>query len=175
MNLEPCFQEIEGRDGLTHNMLNDIHNHWKHAEAVRIKCMGVPTVDMKNVCTQLEAVRVVVCDRSSRGRGGPKEVESVVGQVTRTVEGRDAVAASGGESGGYQQPEAGDVVVRLTLERKESRLAGSVVQPLDLNTTMEGLVVIGGGFGNASGNGASGGDTGPSESLPRDSARGMAS
>ncbi|KAK4266756.1 hypothetical protein QN277_023635 [Acacia crassicarpa] len=43
-----------GRDGLTHNMLNDIHNHWKHAEAVRIKCMGLPTVDMKNVCTQLE-------------------------------------------------------------------------------------------------------------------------
>ncbi|KAL6981869.1 hypothetical protein U1Q18_023486 [Sarracenia purpurea var. burkii] len=43
-----------GRDGLTHNMLNDIHNHWKHAEAVRIKCMGVPTVDMKNVCAQLE-------------------------------------------------------------------------------------------------------------------------
>nr|DAD46744.1 TPA_asm: hypothetical protein HUJ06_016681 [Nelumbo nucifera] len=43
-----------GRDGLTHNMLNDIHNHWKHAEAVRIKCLGVPTIDMKNVCTQLE-------------------------------------------------------------------------------------------------------------------------
>nr|GMD04696.1 crs2-associated factor 1, mitochondrial [Ipomoea batatas] len=43
-----------GRDGLTHNMLNDIHNHWKHAEAVRIKCMGVPTVNMKNVCSQLE-------------------------------------------------------------------------------------------------------------------------
>lgn len=43
-----------GRDGLTHNMLNDIHNNWKHTEAVRIKCLGVPTVDMKNVCTQLE-------------------------------------------------------------------------------------------------------------------------
>ncbi|GAV76677.1 CRS1_YhbY domain-containing protein [Cephalotus follicularis] len=43
-----------GRDGLTHNMLNDIHNHWKHDEAVRIKCLGVPTVDMKNVCSQLE-------------------------------------------------------------------------------------------------------------------------
>ncbi|XP_073027240.1 CRS2-associated factor 1, mitochondrial [Primulina eburnea] len=43
-----------GRDGLTHNMLSDIHNHWKRTEAVRIKCMGVPTVDMKNVCTQLE-------------------------------------------------------------------------------------------------------------------------
>ncbi|KAL3829605.1 hypothetical protein ACJIZ3_018407 [Penstemon smallii] len=43
-----------GRDGLTHNMLSDIHNNWKHAEAVRIKCLGVPTVDMKNICTQLE-------------------------------------------------------------------------------------------------------------------------
>ncbi|URD73994.1 hypothetical protein MUK42_09928 [Musa troglodytarum] len=42
------------RDGLTHNMLNDIHNNWKNAEAVRIKCLGVPTVDMENVCTQLE-------------------------------------------------------------------------------------------------------------------------
>ena len=47
-----CF--LVGRDGLTHNMLNDIHNHWKHAEAVRIKCLGVCTVDMKNVHTQLE-------------------------------------------------------------------------------------------------------------------------
>ncbi|ERM94318.1 CRS2-associated factor 1, mitochondrial [Amborella trichopoda] len=50
-----CKQQVNlGRDGLTHNMLNDIHNHWKHAEAVRIKCLGVPTIDMKNVCTQLE-------------------------------------------------------------------------------------------------------------------------
>ncbi|KAK9749308.1 hypothetical protein RND81_02G116900 [Saponaria officinalis] len=43
-----------GRNGLTHNMLDDVHNHWKHAEAVRVKCMGVPTIDMENVCTQLE-------------------------------------------------------------------------------------------------------------------------
>ncbi|KAG8086887.1 hypothetical protein GUJ93_ZPchr0010g10928 [Zizania palustris] len=43
-----------GRDGLTHNMLNDIHNHWKNDEAVRVKCLGVPTVDMHNVCHQLE-------------------------------------------------------------------------------------------------------------------------
>ncbi|KAL6659381.1 hypothetical protein ACP70R_003421 [Stipagrostis hirtigluma subsp. patula] len=43
-----------GRDGLTHNMLNDIHNNWKSCEAVRIKCLGVPTVDMQNVCHQLE-------------------------------------------------------------------------------------------------------------------------
>lgn len=43
-----------GRDGLTHNMLNDIHNNWKKVEAVRIKCLGVPTLDMQNVCAQLE-------------------------------------------------------------------------------------------------------------------------
>ena len=45
---------VTGRDGLTHNMLDVIHKHWKSAEVVRIKCMGVPTIDMKNVCTQLE-------------------------------------------------------------------------------------------------------------------------
>ncbi|VAH57795.1 unnamed protein product [Triticum turgidum subsp. durum] len=35
-------------------MLNDIHNHWKHGEGVRVKCLGVPTVDMQNVCRELE-------------------------------------------------------------------------------------------------------------------------
>lgn len=53
---------VAGRDGLTHNMLSEIHNHWKYAEAVRIKCIGVPTVDMKNICNQLE---VYVCLYSS--------------------------------------------------------------------------------------------------------------
>ncbi|VFQ60447.1 unnamed protein product [Cuscuta campestris] len=43
-----------GRDGLTHNMLIVIHDHWKHTEVVRIKCMGVPTVNMKNLCSHLE-------------------------------------------------------------------------------------------------------------------------
>lgn len=43
-----------GRDGFTHNMLSDVHNNWKTCEAVRIKCLGVPTVDMQNVCHQLE-------------------------------------------------------------------------------------------------------------------------
>lgn len=51
-----------GRDGLTHNMLNDIHNNWKKVEAVRIKCLGVPTLDMQNVCAQLE---VYICFFSS--------------------------------------------------------------------------------------------------------------
>uniref|UniRef100_A0A7N0T2K3 CRM domain-containing protein n=1 Tax=Kalanchoe fedtschenkoi TaxID=63787 RepID=A0A7N0T2K3_KALFE len=50
-----CKKQVNlGRDGLTHNMLNDIHNHWLHSEAVRIKCMGVCTVDMENVCAQIE-------------------------------------------------------------------------------------------------------------------------
>lgn len=43
-----------GKGGVTHNMLEDIHNHWKRAEAVRIKCLGVPTLDMENICFHLE-------------------------------------------------------------------------------------------------------------------------
>ncbi|KAK7407620.1 hypothetical protein VNO78_09576 [Psophocarpus tetragonolobus] len=50
-----CVRQINlGKGGVTHNMLDDIHNHWKKAEAVRIKCLGVPTLDMDNVCFHLE-------------------------------------------------------------------------------------------------------------------------
>ncbi|KAI4320806.1 hypothetical protein MLD38_034251 [Melastoma candidum] len=50
-----CNRQINlGKGGVTHNMLDDIHNHWKRAEAVRIKCLGVPTVDMDNLCFHLE-------------------------------------------------------------------------------------------------------------------------
>ncbi|GLT59392.1 hypothetical protein SLA2020_322130 [Shorea laevis] len=50
-----CARQINlGKNGVTHNMLDDIYNHWKRAEAVRIKCMGVPTLDMDNVCYHLE-------------------------------------------------------------------------------------------------------------------------
>ncbi|RZC63450.1 hypothetical protein C5167_025193 [Papaver somniferum] len=48
------FHCCVGRDCFTHNILNDIHNNWKTCEAVRIRCLGVPTVNMKNVCNQLE-------------------------------------------------------------------------------------------------------------------------
>lgn len=43
-----------GKGGVTHNMLDDIHSHWKRAEAVRIKCLGVPTLDMSAICFHLE-------------------------------------------------------------------------------------------------------------------------
>ncbi|CAN1310890.1 CRS2-associated factor 2, chloroplastic [Linum perenne] len=43
-----------GRDGLTHNMLELVHSHWKRKEVCKVKCKGVPTVDMKNVCRHLE-------------------------------------------------------------------------------------------------------------------------
>ncbi|KAI7737702.1 hypothetical protein M8C21_011874 [Ambrosia artemisiifolia] len=50
-----CSRQINlGKGGVTHNMIDDIHNHWKKAEAVRIKCLGVPTLDMDNVCFHLE-------------------------------------------------------------------------------------------------------------------------
>ncbi|KAJ4963981.1 hypothetical protein NE237_023920 [Protea cynaroides] len=43
-----------GRDGLTHNMLENIHALWKRRRLCKIKCKGVSTVDMDNVCQQLE-------------------------------------------------------------------------------------------------------------------------
>ncbi|MED6147121.1 CCR4-Not complex caf1 ribonuclease subunit Caf1 [Stylosanthes scabra] len=47
-------QLIIGRDGLTHNMLENIHFIWKRRRVCRIRCRGVCTVDMDNVCQQLE-------------------------------------------------------------------------------------------------------------------------
>ncbi|KAL2483746.1 CRS2-associated factor 2 [Forsythia ovata] len=50
-----CSRQINlGKGGVTHNTLEDIHNHWKRAEAVRIKCLGVPTLDMDSICFHLE-------------------------------------------------------------------------------------------------------------------------
>ncbi|KAF6166981.1 hypothetical protein GIB67_030674 [Kingdonia uniflora] len=50
-----CSRQINlGKGGVTHNLLDDIHNHWRRAEAVRLKCLGVPTLDMDNVCFHLE-------------------------------------------------------------------------------------------------------------------------
>ncbi|RDX72519.1 CRS2-associated factor 1, chloroplastic, partial [Mucuna pruriens] len=43
-----------GRDGLTHNMLENIHTYWMRRSVCKIKCRGVCTVDMDNVCQQLE-------------------------------------------------------------------------------------------------------------------------
>jgi RNA-binding protein YhbY len=52
----PCLLKLAvvGRDGLTHNMLDNIHAHWKRRRVCKIKCKGVCTVDMENVCQQLE-------------------------------------------------------------------------------------------------------------------------
>ncbi|MCO5559091.1 hypothetical protein L7F22_012683 [Adiantum nelumboides] len=43
-----------GRDGLTHNMLDLVHTHWKRRRVIKVRCLGVPTVDMDNVCFHLE-------------------------------------------------------------------------------------------------------------------------
>ncbi|CAI0628720.1 unnamed protein product [Linum tenue] len=43
-----------GRDGLTHNMLDNIHAHWKRRRVCKVKCKGVCTVDLDNVCEELE-------------------------------------------------------------------------------------------------------------------------
>ncbi|XP_024516167.1 CRS2-associated factor 2, chloroplastic [Selaginella moellendorffii] len=43
-----------GRDGLTHNMLDLIHCHWKRRRVIKLRCKGVPTIDMDNVCFHIE-------------------------------------------------------------------------------------------------------------------------
>lgn len=43
-----------GRDGLTHNMLDLVHTHWKRRRVCKVRCRGVPTVDMNNICYHLE-------------------------------------------------------------------------------------------------------------------------
>uniref|UniRef100_A0A2N9ILP4 CRM domain-containing protein n=1 Tax=Fagus sylvatica TaxID=28930 RepID=A0A2N9ILP4_FAGSY len=43
-----------GRDGLTHNMLELIHSHWRGQQVCKVRCKGVPTVDMDNICRHLE-------------------------------------------------------------------------------------------------------------------------
>lgn len=43
-----------GRDGLTHNMLELIHSHWRRDPVCKVRCLGVPTVDMKNLYRVLQ-------------------------------------------------------------------------------------------------------------------------
>ncbi|KDP26616.1 hypothetical protein JCGZ_17774 [Jatropha curcas] len=43
-----------GRDGLTHNMLDLIHSHWRRQQVCKVRCKGIPTVDMDNICHHLE-------------------------------------------------------------------------------------------------------------------------
>ncbi|KAI3447014.1 hypothetical protein Pfo_003679 [Paulownia fortunei] len=50
----PKYVRSRRMDGLTHNMLDNIHAHWKRRRVCKIKCKGVCTVDMDNVCQQLE-------------------------------------------------------------------------------------------------------------------------
>ncbi|KAL3501168.1 hypothetical protein ACH5RR_035617 [Cinchona calisaya] len=56
--LKPCISSNRqvnlGRDGLTHNMLELIHTHWRREPVCKVRCLGVPTVDMDNVCRRLE-------------------------------------------------------------------------------------------------------------------------
>lgn len=53
-NLSNNRQVNLGRDGLTHNMLELVHTHWRRQEVCKVRCRGVPTVDMDNVCHHLE-------------------------------------------------------------------------------------------------------------------------
>lgn len=46
---------------MTHNMLDLLHRHWKRRRVCRIKCYGVPTVDMDNLCSVIEVCYLHDC------------------------------------------------------------------------------------------------------------------
>lgn len=69
---------FSGKGGVTHNMLDDIHNHWRRAEAVRVKCLGVATLDMDNICYHLE---VVMCCHMLNKTGPSHLLNSIIYQV----------------------------------------------------------------------------------------------
>ncbi|KAL6566514.1 CRS1 YhbY [Orobanche gracilis] len=48
------YRSAPGRDGVTHNMLELIHTHWRRQPICKVRCLGVPTVDMDNICRCLE-------------------------------------------------------------------------------------------------------------------------
>ncbi|CAN6469862.1 unnamed protein product [Victoria cruziana] len=53
--LVSCNRQVNlGRDGLTHNMLELIHTHWRRQQVCKVRCLGVPTVDMDNICYHVE-------------------------------------------------------------------------------------------------------------------------
>ncbi|KAK1312133.1 hypothetical protein QJS10_CPA07g00829 [Acorus calamus] len=66
-----------GRDGLTHNMLDNIHAHWKRRRVCKIKCKGVCTVDMDNVRQQLEHRKVLGIPQKSGWTSSPEEYQNL--------------------------------------------------------------------------------------------------
>jgi|APAra0007618257_1042622.scaffolds.fasta_scaffold02399_7 RNA-binding protein YhbY len=67
-----------GRDGFTHNMLELIHSHWKRRRVCKVRCKGVPTVDMNNVCRVLEVSVLLDTLFKWRYRGNLNEISEPV-------------------------------------------------------------------------------------------------
>ena len=65
-----------GREGLTHNMLELIHTHWKRRRVCKVKCKGVPTVDMDNVCRVIEVRRACLVANSELGNSIASAMQS---------------------------------------------------------------------------------------------------
>eukprot|EP00850_Spirogloea_muscicola_P009052 SM000050S16977 [mRNA] locus=s50:223944:226124:+ [translate_table: standard] len=68
-----------GRDGLVHNMLELIHTHWKRRRCAKVKCKGVPTVDMATVRRELEDSQVT--NLSAQDKTGGKIIHQAGGAL----------------------------------------------------------------------------------------------
>ncbi|KAI8555033.1 hypothetical protein RHMOL_Rhmol05G0142800 [Rhododendron molle] len=103
-------------------------------------------------------------------RGGPMATEQEDQKTTEEARVRGAVIEDGGDGGGDQQQEAGDGESRRATV--EASPVGPVVEPVGSGTVAEGSPILGRSSGDVEGSGAVGDDTGPSQTLPRDSAKG---
>ncbi|KAI8538353.1 hypothetical protein RHMOL_Rhmol09G0096400 [Rhododendron molle] len=117
-----------------------------------------------------------VVDRSE-DRGGPMAVEEVDRMAAEPARVKGAEVTGGGEGIQGREQEGGDQENPRAAEGEpRARVETGVVEPssdpVDLGMAAEGSPFVGGSSSAISGSGAVGGDTGPSGSSPRDSAKG---
>ncbi|KAJ7543223.1 hypothetical protein O6H91_09G030000 [Diphasiastrum complanatum] len=54
LSLRATFRLKIGKEGVTHSVVESIHQQWRQAEIVRVKCEGPPAVNMKKTHEELE-------------------------------------------------------------------------------------------------------------------------
>ncbi|KAI8572910.1 hypothetical protein RHMOL_Rhmol01G0237700 [Rhododendron molle] len=110
-------------------------------------------------------------------RGGPMEAEIGEQKPVEAVAGQGAEVADGGDGGqGREQETSGEEVCRATEEEpratEQGETVGSSSEPKDPGMVTEGPPIVDRSSGGAEGSGAVGENPEPSQTLPRDSAKG---
>ncbi|KAI8529860.1 hypothetical protein RHMOL_Rhmol11G0006900 [Rhododendron molle] len=113
----------------------------------------------------------------SEDRGGPMADEEVDRTAAEPARVEGATVEKGGDGGGNREQAAGDEENRRPSEAEprateQTGVVGSSSEPVVSGMMAEGLSVVRGTSAGISGSGAVGDDIGPSQTPPRDSAKG---